>query len=106
MLLQIDSEQDALLSICEILTEGDEFRLAWIGYCEDSAGRTIQPVAKAGSRLDFLERVENSRGNGPPGLAVRTGKPCWINDISTDPAAATGQPSPRMLAMDHASRCR
>ena len=88
MLLQIESEQDALQSICEILTEGDEFRLAWIGYCEDSAGRTIRPVAKAGSSLDFLERVENSWGNGPPGLAVRTGKPCWINDISTDPAAA------------------
>jgi C4-dicarboxylate-specific signal transduction histidine kinase len=88
MLLQTESEQDALQSICEILTEGDEFRLAWIGYCEDSAGRTIRPVAKAGSSLDFLERVENSIGNGPPGLAVRTGKPCWINDISTDPAAA------------------
>ena len=88
MLLQIESEQDALQSICEILIEGDEFRLAWIGYCEDSAGRTIRPVAKAGSSLDFLERVENSWGNGPPGLAVRTGKPCWVNDISTDPAAA------------------
>jgi hypothetical protein len=45
MLLQTESEQDALQSICEILTEGDEFRLAWIGYCEDSAGRTIRPVA-------------------------------------------------------------
>ena len=74
MLLQIESEQDALQSICEILIEGDEFRLAWIGYCEDSAGRTIRPVAKAGSSLDFLERVENSWGNGPPGLAVRTGR--------------------------------
>lgn len=66
MLLQIESEQDALQSICEILTEGDEFRLAWIGYCEDSAGRTIRPVAKAGSSLDFLERVENSKGERAP----------------------------------------
>jgi signal transduction histidine kinase len=88
LLFQTENEQDALQSICEILVEGDEFRLAWIGYCEDNAERTIRPVAKAGSNLHFLERAENSWGNGPPGLAVWTGKPCWINDISTDPAAS------------------
>ncbi len=27
-------------------------------------------------------------GEGPPGLAVRTDKPCWINDILTNPAAS------------------
>jgi signal transduction histidine kinase len=93
MLFQIESEQEALQSICEILIEGDEFRLAWIGYCEDNAERTIRPVAKAGSNPLFLERVESSwgdteTGEGPPGLAVRTGKPCWINDILTNPAAS------------------
>jgi signal transduction histidine kinase len=93
MLFQTESEQEALQSICEILIEGDEFPLAWIGYCEDNAERTIRPVAKAGTSLHFLERVGNSwrnteTGEGPPELAVRTGKPCWINDILTDPAAS------------------
>jgi C4-dicarboxylate-specific signal transduction histidine kinase len=65
--------------------------MAWIGYCEDDAERTIRPVAKAGVGLDFLERVKNSWGTtevgeAPPGIAARTGKPCWINDISTEPA--------------------
>jgi hypothetical protein len=34
VLLQIESEQDALQSICEILVESDEFRLAWIGIAK------------------------------------------------------------------------
>jgi C4-dicarboxylate-specific signal transduction histidine kinase len=92
-LFQVANEAEALQSICAALVEGDEFRLAWIGYCEDDAERTIRPIAKAGVDLDFLERVKNSWGTtevgqGPPGIAARTGKPCWINDISTDPAAS------------------
>jgi hypothetical protein len=60
MLFQVESELEALRSICAMLVEGDEFRLAWIGYCEDDANRTIRPVAKAGIALHFLEHVENS----------------------------------------------
>jgi C4-dicarboxylate-specific signal transduction histidine kinase len=94
MLFEVESEAEALQSICTILVEGDVFRLAWIGYCEDDAERTIRPVAKAGIGLHFLERVKNSwgstkAGEGPPGVAVRSGKPSWINDISTDPSAAS-----------------
>jgi signal transduction histidine kinase len=90
---QLKSEAEALQSICTALVEGDDFRLAWVGYCEDDAERTIRPVAKAGIGLDFLDRVKNSWGTtevgqGPPGIAARTGKPCWINDIAADPAAA------------------
>jgi hypothetical protein len=57
---QVESEAEALQAICTALVEGDEFRMAWIGYCEDDAERTIRPVAKAGVGLDFLERVKNS----------------------------------------------
>lgn len=93
-LFQAGSEAEALQSICAALVDGDDFTLAWIGYCEDNAERSIRPVAKAGIRLDFLERFKSSWGTteigqAPPGIAARTGKPCWINDISTE-AAATG----------------
>jgi signal transduction histidine kinase len=89
---QVESEAEVLQSICAALVEVDGFRLAWVGYCEDDAERTIRPVAKAGVGVDFLERVKNSWGTtgvgeGPPGTAARTGKPSWINDISTDLAA-------------------
>ena len=93
MLFQVGNEQEALQSICKILTEHDEFRLAWIGYCEDDRDRTIRPVAKAGDSYAF-ERlwdswVKTKTGEGLAGSAVRTGKPHWINDISTDPRASS-----------------
>src|SRR6266850_4263590 len=87
---QAESEQDLLQSTCEILVAGGEARLAWIGYCEDDVEKTVRPVAQAGSGLDYLERVKTSwgdmeAGQGPAGIAVRTGKACWVNDIRTDP---------------------
>src|SRR6267378_5263514 len=80
MFFQAESEQELLQSICEILVAGGELRLAWIGYCEDDAEKTIRPVAQAGDGLDSLERVkmswgeETEAGQGPFGIAVRTGK--------------------------------
>ena len=88
---QAESEQELLQSICDILAADGELRLAWIGYCEDDAAKTIRPVAQAGYGLDCLERVkiswgeEMEAGHGPFGIAVRTGKACWVDDIRTDP---------------------
>jgi PAS domain S-box-containing protein len=91
VLFQAESEQELLQSICDILAAEGEIRLAWIGYCEDNAEKTIRPVAQAGFGLDYLEGVkmswaeERETGQGPPGAAVRTGKACWVDDIRTDP---------------------
>src|SRR2546425_2962514 len=87
---QAESEQELLQSICEILVASGEVRLAWIGYCEDDAEKTVRPVAQAGSGLDYLERVKTSwgemePGQGPAGTAARTGNVCWVDDIRTDP---------------------
>src|SRR6266849_4926670 len=89
-LVQAESEQALLQSICEILVAGGEIRLAWVGYCEDDAEKTVRPMAQAGSGLDYLERVKTSwgemeTGQGPAGIAARTGKACWVDDIRTDP---------------------
>src|SRR5882672_7400640 len=88
--VQAESEQELLQSTCDILVGGGEVRLAWIGYCEDDAEKTVRPVAQAGSGLDYLERVKTSwgemePGQGPPGVAARTGKASWVDDIRTDP---------------------
>jgi signal transduction histidine kinase len=85
-----ESEQELLQSICEILVAGGEVRLAWIGYCEDDAEKTVRPVARAGYGLDYLERVKTSwgeteTGQGPAGIAARTARACWVDDIRTDP---------------------
>jgi signal transduction histidine kinase len=88
--VQAESEQELLQSTCDILVGGGEVRLAWIGYCEDDAEKTVRPVAQAGDGLDYLERVKTSwgeteSGQGPAGIAARTGNACWVNDIRADP---------------------
>src|SRR2546427_9926910 len=87
---QAESEQELLQSICDILVAGGEVRLAWIGYCEDDAEKTVRPVAQAGYGLDYLEGIKTSwgemeTGQGPAGIAARTGNACWVDDIRTDP---------------------
>src|SRR5712691_7946659 len=89
-LVQAESEQALLQSICEILVAGGEIRLAWVGYCEDDAEKTVRPVAQAGYGVEYLERLKTSWGEmeigrGPVGIAARTGNPCWVYDIRTDP---------------------
>jgi PAS domain S-box-containing protein len=94
LFFQAESEQELLQSICEILVAGGELRLAWIGYCEDDTEKTIRPVAQAGLGLDYPECVriswgeEKEAGQGPVGIAVRTGKASWVHDIRTDPRAS------------------
>jgi len=97
---QAESEQALLQSLCDILVAGGECRLAWIGYCEDDAEKTIRPVARAGSGLDYVERVTTSwgdteAGHGPAGTATRTGTACWVDDIR----AETRFPSWRAAAL-------
>ena len=88
VLFRARSEQELLQSICQILVETGDLRLAWIGYCEDDADKTVRPVASAGHDLD-LARVrtswgDNEAGQGPVGTAIRTKKPCWRRDPLTD----------------------
>src|SRR5881397_2301936 len=89
-LLQAESEQALLRSICDILVAGGDVRLAWVGYCEDDAEKTVRPVAQAGDGVEYLERRKTSWGEmdigqGPVGIAARTGNACWVDDIRTDP---------------------
>src|SRR3989442_7167912 len=51
-LFQAESEQALLRSICEILVAGGEIRLAWVGYCEDDAEKTVRPLALGGDGVD------------------------------------------------------
>ena len=93
MFFQARNEQELLQSICQILVSGDELRLAWVGYGEDDADKTVQAVARAGHGVNFLKQVTISwggdeRGQAPAGIAVRTGEACRIDGILVDPAVA------------------
>ena len=93
-LVHATDEHELFQSVCQILVEVGGLRMAWVGHCEDDAEKSVRPIAMAGFGLDYLKSAkiswgeETDRGRGPTGIALRTGKPCWVKDTQTDPGLA------------------
>jgi signal transduction histidine kinase len=85
---QAVTEQELLQSVCDIVAAEDGLCLVLVGYCEDEAAKIVRPVAKAGTDPDNLDSVSFSwreeATQTPVALALRSGKPCCVNDISND----------------------
>jgi PAS domain S-box-containing protein len=86
------SHQDHLLQgVCEVLV-GAGFRLAWVGW-HDETQRRLVPVASAGDHDGYLATLdiatdERPAGQGPLGRAFRSGTAYVENDLLADPATA------------------
>jgi signal transduction histidine kinase len=84
-------ESRLLDDICHIVTDIGGYRMAWIGYAGSDTHKSVCPVARSGYEEGYLEKVDitwseaDPRGRGPTGSAIRTGKPCLIKDVVTDP---------------------
>ncbi|MFX0046453.1 MAG: GAF domain-containing protein, partial [Candidatus Hermodarchaeota archaeon] len=93
VLAYAESESDLLQYICRIVVEIGGYRLAWVGFAEHDAARTVRPVAQAGFEEGYLETLDITwadceRGRGPTGTAIRTGQPTPSREIQTDPRFA------------------
>ena len=89
-LLRAEDEQSLLKEICRIICDTAGYRMAWVGYAEHDAAKTVRPVAWAGTEADYLTTVnltwaDTERGHGPGGTAIRTGETVHIQDFATDP---------------------
>ncbi len=84
------TEELALLQhICKIIVDIGEYRLAWIGFIEQDAARTIRPVVWEGYEEGYLEvlRVtwtDEEHGGGHTGKAIATDAPHLVQRISPD----------------------
>jgi PAS domain S-box-containing protein len=92
-LIRATDEYELLESVCRILVEVGGLRMAWVGYRQLDAGKTIRPVAQAGHDDGYVESINATwadvdRGQGPTGTAIRTGRPTWTQDIRIDPSIA------------------
>ncbi|MGO9659391.1 MAG: EAL domain-containing protein [Acidimicrobiales bacterium] len=82
------SDEAALLSgACQTIVEAGRYPLAWVGYAERDAARTVRPVAWAG-QSGYLEGItvgwgDDEMGHGPTGTAVRT-RAVQVNADSND----------------------
>jgi len=70
--------------------EGQTNHLAWVGYAENDAIKSIRPIAWAGSDSDYIENArlswsgETERGKRLAWDVIRNGKVVYVNDFSTN----------------------
>ncbi|MGN2390814.1 bifunctional diguanylate cyclase/phosphodiesterase [Pelomicrobium sp. G1] len=89
-LVRAEDEAALLRDICRVIVEEGGYRLAWVSRAEHDEEKTVTPVACWGVDEGFLAikrtwREDSERGKGPNPVAIRTGEPCIVRDIRTDP---------------------
>ena len=87
------TEAEYLDEICRIVIEDCHHALVWIGYVEHDEAKSVQPVASAGFEEGYLETLQitwadTERGQGPTGVAIRTGQATFCRNMLTDPQFA------------------
>ena len=89
--LRVANHRDQLLEgVCQSIVTQKPYELAWVGFREEDAPKTISLQAKAGSKVGYTDHLEVSwaedspLGLGPAGVCVRTGKPVIIKDSAKE----------------------
>jgi PAS domain S-box-containing protein len=85
------ADEDSLFrSICAAATAIGGYPLAWIGFAEDNAEKTVRVVAASGPGVAYLDSVRVSwadepLGRGPVGTCIRSGQIAIFNDLEANP---------------------
>ncbi|MFO0596762.1 MAG: ATP-binding protein [Myxococcaceae bacterium] len=85
-LLHSKTDDELFAKVCDIATEPNCFRMAWVGLAVD--GR-VKPVARAGAVFGYLDDLAISldpshpTAQGPTSVAIRTGAMDICSDIAT-----------------------
>jgi PAS domain S-box-containing protein len=92
-LVRFGEENELLGAICKVIVEEGGYRMAWVGYCDDSKDGGVKAMAWQGFEDGYLEKKhitldESETGHGPSGEALRTRQPVIIRNISLDPRFA------------------
>ncbi|MBF0537010.1 MAG: PAS domain S-box protein [Nitrospirae bacterium] len=89
-LVRATDELQLLTRICKtIVTEGG-FPIVWVGYAVEEEGvKVVRPVAFSGEEKDYLAQIkvrwdDSDLGGGPVGSAIKTARPCVVEDIEVD----------------------
>jgi signal transduction histidine kinase/ActR/RegA family two-component response regulator len=88
-------DEPALLdAVCRAVVGVGGYTLAWIGWAEDDAAKTVRPVAQAGDASGYLDGIQISWdggspfGLGPTGTAIRQGSTQVNQNWQTNPLMA------------------
>ena len=93
-LSKAQDETQLLTMACKAVVEAGGFVMAWIGYANDDAAKTVKPVAMAGLDAGYLDEIvvswdaANERGRGTTGRAIRDGTIQFNQDTASEPLMA------------------
>ncbi len=85
---RMDDEAHLLAEVCRVAVEVGDYRMAWVGYVQNDELHSIRPMAHAGVEAGYLAGIhlswsdDKTIGQGPAGLAIRSGLPQQSGDIS------------------------
>ncbi len=88
-LVRATDEPKLLETICRNIVDIGGYRMAWVGYTQPDAKKSVLPVAHAGSAAEYLEHAEiswedNAHGHGPTGTAIREQRPVIAQNLQQD----------------------
>lgn len=92
-MLHASDEPTLLREMCQAIANSSGYHMAWVGYAQNDAQRSVQLVASAGMPVDFQEALQISwadteRGCGPVGVAIRDAVAVTVRDMQSDPSVA------------------
>lgn len=88
-IVRVKQRNELFNAICKVAVEFGQFRMAWVGLLDNKTG-DVNPVAHAGFEEGYLRSIkininDELLGKGLTGIAIRTGKVVFIDDIDADP---------------------
>ena len=88
-LVYAQEENELLQAICEAVVARGGYRMAWVGYAQQDAEKSIKIMAHAGHNDGYLENMhitwaESERGMGPTGRVIRSGTTQLCQDFAND----------------------
>ena len=89
-MVRANLESELLQDFCDILVKKGGYKLAWVGYAQRDASRSMLPMARAGFDDGYLESNrftwdDSEWGSSPVGVAVRKGEVVVLNNLQFDP---------------------
>ncbi|MBI5569591.1 MAG: PAS domain S-box protein [Desulfomonile tiedjei] len=87
--IRAESESALMTEMCRGIVEIGGYSLAWVGFAEQDAAKTVRPVTKYGTDSGSLDKMkfswaDDDSGRGPTGTCIRTQAPCVIHDVAND----------------------
>jgi len=93
VMLKAETEREIYQQVSSLLKELEFIKFVWIGLIEKGSFE-VKPIVHPGLEKDYLSSIritwDNSKyGKGPTGTAIKTGRPCVIEDIKNEPRYET-----------------